>query len=89
MADEVKADSWKEVEKLLTKGKTTQALSILREIDPEGKESTTLRLAGEAIYKQASKSGSKSEYRKAAGLLRDAVRTVSYTHLTLPTTTIV
>ncbi len=74
MADEAKANSWKEVEKLLTKGKTTQALSILREIDPEDKESTTLRLAGEAIYKQASKSGSKSEYRKAAGLLRDAVR---------------
>lgn len=74
MADEKIADGWKDVEKLLTKGKTNGALEILRKIDPEGKEATTLRLAGQATFMQASKSNSSSDYRKAAKLLRDAVK---------------
>lgn len=74
MADEAMAKSWKEAEKLLAKGKTSEALSILRKIDPDGKEATTLRLAGESIYKQAAKTGSKTEYRKAANLLMEAVK---------------
>ena len=73
MASNDQAEGWKEVEKLLTKGKTQGALELLREIDVSGEHATTLRLAGEAVYMQASKSGSKSEYRKAAGLLRDSV----------------
>lgn len=73
MASNDQADGWKEAEKLLSKGKTQGALELLREIDAFGEHATTLRLAGEAIYMQASKSGSKSEYRKAASLLRDSV----------------
>ena len=74
MADEKIADGWKEVEKLLTKGKTNGALEVLRKIDPDGKEATTLRLAGQATFMQASKDGSRRDYRKAAKLLRDAVK---------------
>lgn len=74
MADEKIAEGWKDVEKLLTKGKTNGALDILRKIDPDGKEATTLRLAGQATFMQASKSNSSSDYRKAAKLLRDAVK---------------
>ena len=74
MADENIADGWKEVEKLLTKGKTNGALDILRKIDPDGKEATTLRLAGQATFMQASKDNSRRDYRKAAKLLRDAVK---------------
>ncbi|RJV00889.1 MAG: peptidylprolyl isomerase [Candidatus Poseidoniales archaeon] len=74
MADENIADAWKEAEKLLNKGKTVGALDLLRDVDPEGKEATTLRIAGQATYMQASKSGSHAEYRKAAKLLRDAVK---------------
>ena len=74
MADENIADAWKEADKLLNKGKTVGALDLLRDVDPEGKEATTLRIAGQATYMQASKSGSHAEYRKAAKLLRDAVK---------------
>ncbi|MAH90927.1 MAG: hypothetical protein CMA11_04080 [Euryarchaeota archaeon] len=74
MADETIADAWKDAEKLLTKGKTNGALELLRKVDPDGKEATTLRIAGQAIHMQAGKSNSNSEYRKAAKLLRDAVK---------------
>ena len=73
MADESTAAAWKEAETLLAKGKTTGALDILRKVDPEGKEATTLRIAGQALFAVATKSNSKSDYRKAAKLLRDAV----------------
>ena len=73
MADESIAGAWKEAEALLSKGKTNGALDILRKADPDGKEATTLRLAGQAVYLQAGKSNSKSDYRKAAKLLRDSV----------------
>ena len=66
--------TWKEAEKLLDKGKIDRALDLLREADAEGKEATTLRIAGKAMHMKASKSGSTSDYRKAAGLLRDAVK---------------
>ena len=90
MADDKRADAWKEAEGLLSKGKTEGALDVLRDADPDGTHATTLRLAGQAVYLKAGKSGSKAEYRQAAKLLRDSVRknprdTVSYTHLTLPT----
>ena len=64
MADETIADAWKDAEKLLTKGKTNGALELLRKVDPDGKEATTLRIAGQAIHMQAGKSNSNSEYRK-------------------------
>ena len=73
MADESIAGAWKEAEALLSKGKTNGALDLLRKADPDGKEATTLRLAGQAVYLQAGKSNSKSDYRKAAKLLRDSV----------------
>ncbi len=74
MADEKIAKGWKEAEKLLTKGKTNGALDILREIDPDGKEATTLRLAGQATFMQAAKDDSRSAYRKAAKLLSDSLK---------------
>ena len=74
MADEDIAGTWKEAEKLLDKGKIDRALDLLREVDGDGKEATTLRIAGKAMHMKASKSGSASEYRKAAGLLRDSVK---------------
>ena len=73
MADESTANTWKEAEKLLNKGKTNGVLELLRKVDPDGKEATTLRLAGQALHIQATKSNSNSDYRKAAKLLRDAV----------------
>ena len=66
MADETIADAWKDAEKLLTKGKTNGALELLRKVDPDGKEATTLRIPGQAIHMQAGKSNSNSEYRKDA-----------------------
>jgi peptidyl-prolyl cis-trans isomerase B (cyclophilin B) len=74
MADETTAAAWKEVEKLLNKGKTNGALELLRKVDPSGKEGTTLRLAGQAMHIQATKNNSNSDYRKAAKLLRDAIK---------------
>ncbi|MDP6870572.1 MAG: peptidylprolyl isomerase [Candidatus Poseidoniaceae archaeon] len=74
MSDDDRASAWKESEKLLNKGKTEGALEVLRKADPNGEHPTTLRLAATAIHIQASKKGSKSLYRKAASLARDAVK---------------
>ncbi|MBG46437.1 MAG: hypothetical protein CMB76_07985 [Euryarchaeota archaeon] len=74
MAEEDIADSWKQAEKLLDKGKTEGALELLRKVDPDGKEATTLRIAGKAMHMKATKSNSPSDYRKAASLLRDSVK---------------
>ncbi len=74
MAEDEIAVSWKDVEKMLDKGKTEGALELLRKVDPEGTQATTLRLAGKAIHLQAVKSGNGAEYRKAAKLLRDSVK---------------
>ena len=74
MADKDIADSWRDVEKLLDKGKYEEALSILRQVDADGKEATTLRLAGKAMHLKAAKTGSSSDYRKSASLYRDAVK---------------
>jgi cyclophilin family peptidyl-prolyl cis-trans isomerase len=74
MADDKRADAWKEAEALLNKGKTEGALEVLRDADADGAHATTLKLAGQAVYMKAGKSGSKAEYRQAAKLLRDSVR---------------
>ena len=74
MADKDIADTWREAEKLLDKGKYEEALSILRQVDADGKEATTLRLAGKAMHVKAGKTGSSSDYRKSASLYRDAVK---------------
>ena len=74
MADEDIAITWKEAEKLLDKGKYEEALSLLRQADADGKEATTLRLAGKAMHMKAQKTDSASDYRKAASLLRDSVK---------------
>ena len=74
MADEDIASTWKEAEKLLDKGKYEEALSLLRQADADGKEATTLRLAGKAMHMKAQKTDSAADYRKAAGLLRDSVK---------------
>lgn len=74
MADDKMRDAWTKSEKVLAKGNAEESLKILREIDPDGSNATTLRIAGEATWALASKSSSKSDYRKAASLLRDAVK---------------
>ena len=66
-------EAWDKAEKLLKKGNPESALEALREIDGKGEHATTLRLAGSAIWDMAKESGSKSDYRRAAGLLNDAV----------------
>lgn len=74
MADEDIAGTWKETEKLLDKGKFEEALSLLRQADADGKEATTLRLAGKAMHMKAVKTDSAADFRKAASLLRDSVK---------------
>ena len=74
MADEDIAGTWKETEKLLDKGKFEEALSLLRQADADGKEATTLRLAGKEMHMKAQKTDSAADFRKAASLLRDSVK---------------
>ena len=64
---------WKRVEKLIAQNKAEDALLLLRELDESGSHQTTLRLAGTATQKIAQQTNSKSDYRKAASLLRDSV----------------
>ena len=45
MADDAMTDGWDKAEKAITKGKGESALKILRAIDADGKEPTTLRLS--------------------------------------------
>ena len=74
MADEDIASTWKKAEKLLDKGNYEEALSVLRLADADGKEATTLRLAGKAMHMKAQKTDSAADFRKAASLLRDSVK---------------
>jgi len=69
-----RAEVWDKAEKLLKKGNPESALEALREMDGKGEHATTLRLAGIAIWDMAKESGSKSDYRRAVGLLDDAVK---------------
>ena len=64
---------WKRVEKLIAHDKVEDALLLLRELDEKGSHQTTLRLAGKATHKIAQQTNAKSDYRKAASLLRDSV----------------
>ena len=64
---------WKRVEKLIAQDKAEDALLLLRELDEKGSHQTTLRLAGKATHKIAQQTNAKSDYRKAASLLRDSV----------------
>lgn len=73
-SEEIRKSAWTKAEKSITKGKPEGALLVLREVDPSGSHPTTLRLAGEATHKIAQRTNSKSEYRKAASLLRDSVK---------------
>ena len=41
MADDEIAVSWKDVEKMLDKGKTDGALELLRKVDPEGTQAVS------------------------------------------------
>ena len=74
MADEKLDKSLEKAEKLLAKGNPTECLELLREIDGSGSNATTLRIAGEATWAIAKNKSSRSEYRKAASLLRDSVK---------------
>ncbi len=69
-----RAEAWDKAEKLLKKGNPESVLEVLRDIDSKGEHATTLRLAGSAIWDMAKESGSKSDYRRAAGLLDDAIK---------------
>ena len=74
MADNDLATAWEKAEKAILKGKGEAALAILREIDPDGKEQTTLRLAGHATWLEAKSGHHRATYRKAASLLREATK---------------
>lgn len=74
MSDDAMGPAWEKAEKAITKGKGESALKILREADPDGKEVTTLRLAGHATWLNAKASGNRAEYRKAANLMREAIK---------------
>ena len=74
MSDDGMGPAWEKAEKAITKGKGESALKILRDADPDGKEVTTLRLAGHATWLNAKANGSRAEYRKSATLLREAIK---------------
>ena len=74
MADDKMSTAWDKAEKAIAKGKGDSALKILREIDPDGSEATTLRLAGHATWVEAKNGSNRSTYRKAASLLREATK---------------
>lgn len=74
MADEKIVKSLESAEKLLNNGDAEGCLAALRKVDPQGENATTLRIAGEATWALAKGNDSKSEYRKAASLLRDSVK---------------
>ena len=74
MADGDLVKTWEKAEKVLSKGNAEACLDLLREVDSSGEKATTLRIAGEATWAIARKKDSRSEYRKAASLLRDAVK---------------
>ena len=74
MAEDNMSESWQKAEKLITKGKAEGALLELRQIDANGTHPTTLRIAGEATWAIAKNNRNKSEYRKAASLLKESVK---------------
>jgi peptidyl-prolyl cis-trans isomerase B (cyclophilin B) len=74
MADEKLTVAWEKAEAAITKGKGDAALKILREADVQGKEQTTLRLAGHATWLEAKAGHNRATYRKAASLLREATK---------------
>ena len=74
MADDAMRDGWDKAEKAITKGKGESALKILRGIDADGKEPTTLRLAGHATWLEAKARNNRGDYRRAASLLRESTK---------------
>tara|TARA_Y100001954_G_scaffold102194_1_gene111088 strand:+ start:171 stop:1199 length:1029 start_codon:yes stop_codon:yes gene_type:complete len=74
MADDTIRAGWEKAEKAITKGKGDAALKILRDIDADGKEPTTLRLAGHATWLEAKTRNNRGDYRRAASLLRDSTK---------------
>ena len=74
MADDEMKVGWEKAEKAITKGKGESALKILRDVDPNGTEQTTLRLAGHATWLDAKSRNNRADYRRAAALLRDATK---------------
>ena len=74
MADDAMTAGWDKAEKAITKGKGDAALKILRDIDADGKEPTTLRLAGHATWLEAKTRNNRGDYRRAASLLRESTK---------------
>ena len=74
MADDSTRAGWEKAEKAISKGKGDSALKILREIDSDGREPTTLMLAGHATWVEAKSGNSRTQYRKAASLLRESIK---------------
>ncbi len=74
MADEEMSKAWESAEKMLSKGNSSGCLEKLREIDGKGEHGTTLRIAGQATWEIAKDKNSRTDYRKAASLLRDSVK---------------
>ena len=73
MADDSMNTAWEKAEKAITKGKGEAALKILREADADGKEPTTLRLAGQATWLEA-------KSRKQSGDIPPCCLTVARIH---------
>ena len=73
-SEDERKKAWKRAEKFIAQNKPEEALSILRALDEKGTHLTTLRLAGRATHKMARQTDSKSDYRKAASLLNDALK---------------
>ena len=74
MADDTIRAGWEKAEKAITKGKGDSALKILRDIDADGKEPTTLMLAGHATWLEAKAGNNRGDYRRAASLLRESTK---------------
>ena len=74
MADDAMTAGWDKAEKAITKGKGDAALKILRDVDADGKEPTTLRLAGHATWLEAKARNNRGDYRRAASLLRESTK---------------
>ena len=65
MADDEVKVAWEKAEKAITKGKRESALKLLRDVDPNGTEQTTLRLAGHATWLEAKSGNNRTDYRRA------------------------
>ena len=87
MADDTIRAGWEKAEKAITKGKGDSALKILRDIDADGKEPTTLMLAGHATWLEAKAGNNRGDYRRAASLFESPKKRIHGTRKPTDSTT--